>query len=178
MKLTRRKLRQLILKEFKMMGNSFDVDIGFPSEPKGRRGGGSRIHQIVGIDESSDRAEDYIALPVDMGVFMKLRSLYDTLSDDSKNGLYAFTPTYDAADEDTVYRMTDLYIQLINEFKDYTDKLPGSYFYHVVFHPNYIAKEADVDKNLRIYQSVAGYTPDEGLLQEYELIMHSCSGLL
>ena len=181
MKLTRRRLRQLILKEFKMMGDigdGFDVGTGFPGEPKRGGGAGARIHQIVGNNESSDQPADYIAIPVDMGVFTKLRSLYDTLSDDSKNGLYAFTPTYDAADEGTVYRMLDIYIQLINGFKDHTDQLPGSYFYHVVFHPNYIAKESDVDKNLQIYKSVAGYTPDEGLLQEYELIMHSCSGLL
>lgn len=177
MKLTRKKLKRLI-REFTKIGDDFRIGTGFPEEGATPGGGGNRLHQIVGTNEYSSDPKDFIAIPVDMSVVAQMRALYGVLSESSKQGLYGFTPSYDDADEDTVRRLRDLYIQLINEFSDHTDDLGYSWFYHVVFHPNYIAKEEDMEKNLDIYQRVAGYTPDIGLLQEYELIMHICSGLL
>ena len=126
---------------------AIDVGIGFPTDSYRAGGGGNRLHQIVGTNEKSDRPEDFIAIPVDMSIFSQLRSLYDSLSDASKQGLYAFTPSYDDADEDTVYQMLDLYIELINGFREV---IPRSYYYHVVYHPSYIAKESDIGKNLQI----------------------------
>ena len=50
------------------------------------------------------------------------------------------------------------------------------YEYFTIYHPPYASGE-DKMKLFNLYRSVTGYTPDEDLLNEYEIIMHSASAM-
>ena len=57
----------------------------------------------------------------------------------------------------------------------------SDYEYFTIYHPNYASHSGEDDANkskaLDLYRRVTGYTPDEALLDEYEIIMHSASAM-
>ena len=192
MEITRKQLRKLILKEFKFTGQDFDIDLTGGDLPPmadspdrgGGSGGGGRIHQLVRVnfDPGSEfNPAAYTKTPVDMtpgSPFSKMRELYNSFSNDTKNKLYQMFPggiDPESPDSETVWEFRSAYINLLNTM-DAAVPAGRDYEYFTIFHPNYASGE-DKMKLLDLYRSVTGYTPDEALLDEYEIIMHSASAM-
>jgi len=189
---SRRQLRKLILQEFKFTGKDFtdDFDLlgGGPppaavQEPSGG-GGGGKIHQLVRINfepGSEFNPAAYAKTPIDMSPgshFGRMREIYNSFSNDTKNKLYQMFPGgIDPESEDsvTVWDFRSAYINLLNTMDDAvpTDR---DYEYFTIFHPDYASGE-NKSKLIDLYRRVTGYTPDEEILNEYEIIMHSASAL-
>ena len=192
MKITRKQLRKIILKEFKFTGQNFvdDLDLlgGGPppaeaQEPSGG-GGGGKVHQLVRVnfDPGSEfNPAAYTKTPIDMSPgspFSKMRELYNSFSNNTKNSLYQMFPggiDPESPDSETVWEFRSAYINLLNTM-DAAVPAGRDYEYFTIFHPNYASGE-DKMKLLDLYRSVTGYTPDEALLDEYEIIMHSASAM-
>ena len=187
MKLTRTQLRSLI-REFLDIGRDFSIDLGTgdppPQEPPDqRRGGGSnKIHQLIRINFDPERRFDpssYVKVAIDMsptGPFTQMREIYDTFSEQTKQALYSVFPGgASKEDEDNTWKLRDAYINILNSWNE---ALPsdGNYEYFTVFHPEY-ASDNDKIKSIELYKAVTGYTPDESLLQDYELVLHSASAM-
>jgi len=186
MKITRRQIRSLI-REFLDTGRDFNIDLGAgdpPQEPPDqRRGGGSnRLHQLVRVNfepGSEFNPAAYTKTPIDMSPgspFSKMREIYNSFSNETKNALYQMFPGgASEEDEDNTWLFRDAYINLLNTMDDAVPT-GGDYEYFTIFHPEYASGE-DKIKLLDLYRSVAGYTPDESLLQDYEIVMHSASSM-
>ena len=187
MKITRIQLRRLI-REFLDTGRDFNIDLGAgdppPGEPPGRGDGGSnKLHQLVRLDASAGEYDpgNYIAIPIDTApgsAFSNMREEYDVLTDETKSALYQIMPgSIPEVDVGITMQIRDGYVSLIN---DWRDKIPqgSEYEYFTTFHPNYVNNDADEGKKMQLYQAVTGYTPEHGLLNEFELIMHAASSLL
>lgn len=195
MKITRRQLRQIILKEFKRGDFGGDGDGGLdisdigtvpPLEEPQRGGGGGagKIHQLVRVnfDPGSEfNPAAYAKTPIDMSPgspFTKMREIYNAFSNQTKNALYQMFPggiDPESEDSDNVWLLRNEYVNLLNTMDDAVP-VGGDYEYFTVFHPEYASGENKM-KLLDLYRRVAGYTPDEALLEEYEVIMHSASAM-
>ena len=190
MKLTRRQLRKLILREFKFTGQDFDIDLTggdlppIADSPERGGGGGGKVHQLVRVNfgpGSEFNPAAYTKAPIDMSPgspFSKMRELYNSFSNDTKNKLYQMFPggiDPESPDSETVWEFRSAYINLLNTM-DAAVPAGRDYEYFTIFHPNYASGE-DKMKLLDLYRSVTGYTPDEALLDEYEIIMHSASAM-
>ena len=183
MKITRVQLRSLI-REFLDIGRDFSIDLGTgdppPQEPPDqRRGGGSnKLHQLIWTGGDRFDPSTYVAVPVDMTVFNKLRGIYDSFSDETKQALYSIMPGgVSPEDEGATWELRDGYIALLNNWYDAIPQ-DSNYEYFTIFHPSYASDDpVDHGKLLQLYQSVTGYTPDESLLQDYELVLHSASAM-
>ena len=83
-------------------------------------------------------------------------------------------------DQDDTWQFRSAYINLLNTM-DEALPLGRDYEYFTVFHPSYASHGGETDagqrKALELYRAVTGYTPDEALLNEYEIIMHSASAM-
>ena len=195
MKINRKQLRRMILKEFKKMGGGdFNIDNinfpggGYPQEPQERgEGGSNNLHQLVRLDASAGEFDpsNYIAIRIDTGagsVFSNMREEYDVLTDETKSALYQIMPgNIPEVDRGVTMQILDGYVKLINDWRDkIRDKIPqdAEYEYFTAFHPNYVNSDGDEGRKMQLYQSVTGYTPTHELLNEFELIMHSASSLL
>ncbi len=205
MKITRKQLRKLILREFKFTGQSFvdDLDLlgGGPppaeDQESGGGGGSGKVHQLVRVNFEPGREFDrssYKKTPIDMkpgSPFSKMREIYNSFSIDTKSALYGMFPGgIDPESEDsvTVWEFRSAYYNLLDTMDD-AIPMDGDYEYFTIFHPNdkLAGKGQSVEishgsgdnesKALDLYRRVTGYTPDEALLKEYELIMHSASSL-
>jgi len=207
LKLTVDQIRRLLLREFKFTGQDFvdDLDLlggGPPPEEEsedGGGGGGGRIHQLVRVnfDPGSEfNPAAYTKTPIDMtpgSPFSKMREIYNSFSNNTKNVLYQMFPGgidpedgYEDAegnfifDQDMVWEFRSAYTDLLNTMNA---AVPDSmdYEYFVIYHPPYASyggeDGADESKALDLYRSVTGYTPDDALLNEYEIIMHSASAM-
>jgi len=197
MKITRKQLRKLILREFKFTGQSFvdDLDLlgGGPppaeAQEPGDGGGGGKVHQLVRVnfDPGSEfNPSAYTKTPIDMSPgapFSKMREIYNSFSNDTKNKLYQMFPggiDPESPDSETVWDFRSAYINLLNTMDD---ALPAGsdYEYFTIYHPNYASHSgedgANESKALDLYRRVTGYTPDNALLNEYEIIMHSASAM-
>ncbi len=194
-KLTRKQLRKIILKEFKFTGQDFvdDLDLlgGGPppaeAEEPGGGGGSGRIHQLVRVnfDPGSEfNPAAYTKTPIDMtpgSPFSKMREIYNSFSNDTKNKLYQMFPggiDPESPDSETVWEFRSEYINLLNTM-DSAVPMGKDYEYFVLYHPPHASYGGEDGANelkaLDLYRRVTGYTPDESLLNEYELIMHSAS---
>ena len=199
MKVTRKQIRKLILKEFKDMftGKNFNIDdldlLGDPpppEEPQERGGGGNnKIHQLVRVDFSPNsefNPASYTKTPIDMSPgtpFAKMKELYDSFSNQTKNALYQMFPggvDPESEDSDNIWLFRNAYTDLLNTMDDAVP-MDRDYEYFTVFHPSYASHGGEADegqrKALDLYRAVTGYTPDEALLNDYELIMHSASAM-
>jgi hypothetical protein len=197
MKLTKSQLRKLILREFKFTGKDFtdDLDLlggGPPPEEEsedGDGGGGGKVHQLVRVnfDPGSEfNPTAYTKAPIDMSPgspFSKMRDIYNSFSNDTKNKLYQMFPggiDPESPDSETVWEFRSAYINLLNTM-DAAVPVDRDYEYFVLYHPPYASHSgedgANESKALDLYRRVTGYTPDEALLNEYELIMHSASAV-
>ena len=202
MKITRRQLKRIILREFKATGefndsvnlNFDDLDVtdggDFPpvEEPqKGGGGGGGKIHQLVRVNFEPGKEFDpasYTKTPIDMSpgsYFSKMRDIYNSFSNQTKNALYQMYPGGASKDdEDDTWLFRNAYTNLLNGMDDAVPE-GRDYEYFTIFHPKYASHGgedgANVTKALNLYRSVTGYTPDEALLNEYEIIMHSASAM-
>ncbi len=188
MKITRRQLRQIILKEFKRgdIGGIDISDIGTTpplEEPqKSGGGGGGKIHQLVRVnfDPGSEfNPASYTKVLIDMSPnspFAKMKEIYNGFSNQTKNALYQMFPGgASEEDQDNTWLLRSEYMNLLNTMDDAVPT-GGDYEYFTVFHPEYASGENKM-KLLDLYRQVAGYTPDEALLEEYEVIMHSASAM-
>ena len=195
MRITRKQLRKII-REFKFTGQDFvdDLDLfgGDPpiDEPDERGGGGEgRIHQLVRVNfepGSEFNPASYTKTPIDMSPgspFSKMREIYNSFSNDTKNKLYQMFPGgIDPESEDsvTVYDFRNEYYNLLNTMDDAVP-VDGSYEYFTIFHPSYASHSGEDGDNelkaLDLYRRVTGYAPNEELLNQYELIMHSASAM-
>jgi hypothetical protein len=190
MKITRRQLRKLILREFKFTGQDFDLDLTGGDLPPmtdspDRGGGGSgKVHQLVRVNfepGSEFNPMAYTKVPIDMNPgspFSKMREIYNSFSNDTKNKLYQMFPggiDPESPDSETVWEFRSAYIDLLNTM-DAAVPSDRDYEYFTVFHPSYASGE-DKIKLLDLYRRVTGYTPDEEILNEYEIIMHSASAM-
>ena len=184
-----------VLREFKRADfGSADIggldisDIGTapPLEEPQRSGGGGggKIHQLVRVnfDQGSEfNPTAYTKTPVDMSPgspFAKMREIYKGFSNQTKNALYQMFPggiDPESEDSDNVWLLRNEYMNLLNTMDDAVPA-GGDYEYFAVFHPEYASGKNKV-KLLDLYRRVAGYTPDEALLEEYEIIMHSASAM-
>jgi len=202
MKITRKQLRKLILREFKFTGQSFvdDLDLlgGGPppaeAQEPGDGGGGGKVHQLVRVnfDPGSEfNPSAYTKTPIDMSPgspFDRMREIYNSFSNNTKNALYQMFPGgidpedgYEDAegnfifDQDMVWELRSAYTDLLNTMDA---ALPDGrdYEYFTIYHPPYASGE-DKMKLFNLYRSVTGYTPDEDLINEYEIIMHSASAM-
>ena len=176
MKITRKQLRKIILKEFKKekyRGNIDDV-------PRG--GSRKRLHQLICIapGKGLEAPEAFVAVPIDLSpgsIFSNMSEEYDALTEQTKRALYSITPgNVPEVDEGITMQILDGYIDLINEFSDHTQGT-SDYYYFTAFHPQYVNKPSEMSQKLRLYQAVTGYTADQNLLEKYELVMHSASSL-
>ena len=197
MKITRSTLRQIIreavIREFKRgdfgsddIGGLDISDIGTapPLEEPQRSGGGGggKIHQLVRVnfDPGSEfNPASYTKTPIDMSPgspFNKMREIYNSFSNKTKNALYQMFPGgASEEDQDDTWLLRSEYMNLLNTMDDAVP-VGGDYEYFTVFHPEYASGE-DKMKLLDLYRRVTGYTPDEALLEEYEIIMHSASAM-
>ena len=108
--------------------------------------------------------------------FSKMREIYNSFSNQTKNALYQLFPGgVSEEDRDDTWEFRSAYINLLNTMDDAVPE-GRDYEYFTIFHPEY-ASDQDKVKLLDLYRSVTGYTPDEDLLNEYELIMHSASAM-
>ena len=207
MKITRKQLRKLILREFKFTGQDFvdDLDLlgGGPppaeAQEPGGGGGSGKVHQLVRVnfDPGSEfNPAAYTKTPIDMSPgspFAKMRELYNSFSNNTKNVLYQMFPGgidpedgYEDAegnfifDQDMVWEFRSAYTDLLNTM-DAAVPAGRDYEYFVIYHPPYASYGGEDGANelkaLDLYRRVAGYTPDANLLNEYELIMHSASAM-
>lgn len=201
MKLSRRQLRKLILREFKMGSNSSDFNFddldllgGDPPPPeapqeRGGGGGSNKIHQLVRVDFSPNseyNPASYTKIPIDMGPgtpFAKMKELYDSFSNQTKNALYQMFPggvDPESEDSDNIWLFRNAYTDLLNTMDDAVP-MDRDYEYFTVFHPSYASHGGEADegqrKALDLYKAVTGYTPDEALLNDYEIIMHSAAAM-
>ena len=190
MKITRKQLRKLILREFKFTGQDFvdDLDLlgGGPppaeaQEPRGG-GGGGKVHQLVRVNfepgsEFSPRAYKKTSIDMKPGSpFAKMREIYNSFTNQTKNALYQMFPGGVSEEDSTiVWDFRNEYYNLLNTMDDAVP-MGGNYEYFTIFHPEYASGE-DKMKLLDLYRRVTGYTPDEALLDEYEIIMHSASAM-
>lgn len=168
-------------------------------EPSGG-GGGGRIHQLVRIDfepgnEFNPSSYNKVAIDVSAGsTFSKMREIYNLFSDNTKNKLYQMFPGgidpedgYVDADGDFIFdqdKIWDFRSEYYNLLNTMDDALPegSDYEYFTIFHPSYASHGrnfagANELEAIDLYRRVTGYTPDEDLLGEYEIIMHSASSL-
>lgn len=188
MKVTRRQLRKLILREFKFTGQDFDLDlngVNLPpaaDSPDRGGGGGGKVHQLVRVNfEPGNELNPtaYTKTPIDMSPgshFSKMREIYNSFSNQTKNALYQMFPGgVSEEDHDNTWLFRSKYVNLLNDMNDAVPE-GRDYEYFTVFHPSYASGE-DKIKLLDLYRRVAGYTPDEDLLNEYEVIMHSASAM-
>ena len=200
MRLTRRQLRKLILREFKFTGQDFDIDLGggdlppMADSPDRGGGGGGKVHQLVRVNfepGSEFNPAAYTKAPIDMSPgapFARMRELYNSFSNNTKNVLYQMFPGgidpedgYEDAegnfifDQDMVWEFRSAYTDLLNTM-DAAVPVDRDYEYFTIYHPPYASGE-DKMKLFNLYRSVTGYTPDEDLLNEYEIIMHSASAM-
>jgi hypothetical protein len=194
-KVTRRQLRKLILKEFKFTGQDFDIDLTggdlppVADLPDRGGGGGGKVHQLVRVNfepgsEFSPAA--YTKVPIDMSPgspFSKMREIYNSFSNQTKNALYQMFPggiDPESPDSETVWDFRNAYADLLNTMDD---AVPAGrdYEYFVLYHPPYASYSgedgANESKALDLYRRVAGYAPDANLINEYEIIMHSASAM-
>lgn len=187
-------MRKLILREFKFTGQDFDdtfiidpppVTPDTPPEPGG--GGGGRVHQLIRLNFAPGQEHNpasYSKSPIDMSPgapFTKMREIYDSFSNQTKNALYQMYPGgASEEDQDATWQFRSAYINLLNTM-DAALPVGKDYEYFTVFHPNYASHGGESDEEQRralgLYRAVTGYTPDEALLNEYELIMHSASAM-
>ena len=180
MKINRKQLRQIILKEFSK--EKYRGDIDDPSN-KAKGGGGKKmLHQLICIapGKGLEPPEAFVAVPIDISLestFANMSKVYDALSEQTKRALYSITPgSIQAEDEDNTMQILDGYIDLINEFADHTQST-SDYYYFTAFHPQYVNKPSELEKKLELYHAVTGYSADPDLLEKYELVMHSASSL-
>ena len=196
-KLSRQQLRKFILKEFKQTFSDYDFNIDdfdihgdppLPEEPQERPGGGgNKIHQLIRLNfepGSEFNPAAYSKAPIDMspaGPFGKMREIYNSFSNQTKNALYQMFPGgASEEDQDDTWKFRSAYMNLLNTMDD---ALPvgRDYEYFTVFHPSYASHGGEEDASKRraldLYRAVTGYTVDEELLNEYELIMHSASAM-
>ena len=193
MKITRAQLKKMLLKEFKFTGQDFDIDItgdDLPpaaDPPERGGGGGGKVHQLVRVnfDPGSEfNPAAYTKTPIDMSPgspFSKMREIYNSFSNDTKNKLYQMFPggiDPESPDSKTVWDFRSAYTDLLNTM-DAAVPVGRDYEYFVLYHPPYASyggeDGANESKALSLYRSVTGYTPDVNLLNEYEVIMHSAS---
>jgi hypothetical protein len=192
MKITRQQLRKIILREFKFTGQNFVDDLDLlgggppPAEVQEPRsgGGGGKVHQLVRVNfepGSEFNPAAYTKAPIDMSPgspFAKMREIYNSFSNDTKNKLYQMFPggiDPESPDSETVWEFRSAYINLLNTM-DAAVPDNRDYEYFTIFHPEYASGENKM-KLLNLYRSVTGYTPDEDLINEYEIIMHSASAM-
>ena len=195
MKITRKQLRKLLLREFKLTGQDFDIySIGGNLPPvedddDGDSGGGQKIHQLVRVNfepGSEFNPAAYTKTPIDMhpgSPFYRMREIYNSFSNDTKNKLYQMFPggiDPESPDSVTVWDFRSAYTDLLNTM-DAAVPVGRDYEYFVLYHPPYASYSgedgANESKALDLYRRVAGYTPDANLINEYELIMHSASAM-
>ena len=157
-----------------------DPPIDEPDEGGG--GGEGRIHQLVRVNfepGSEFNPASYTKTPIDMSPgspFSKMREIYNSFYNDTKNKLYQMFPGgVSEEDKDDIWLFRSEYYNLLNSM-DAAVPAGGDYEYFTVFHPSYASGE-DKLKLLDLYRRVTGYTPDEDLLNEYEVIMHSASAM-
>ena len=186
-------LPSVVLKEFKFTGQDFDDSIlsgDLPPADSDSRGGGggNRLHQLVRVnfDQGSEfNPRSYTKTVIDVSpnsTYSKMRDLYRSFSNQTKNALYQMAPgAVSHEDMDAAYEFRNEFIRLINGFDDAVP-VSSDYEYFTVFHPSYASHGGGTDEGERraldLYRSVTGYTPDEDLLAEYEIIMHSAGAML
>jgi hypothetical protein len=196
-KLIRRRIRETILREFKFTGQDFvdNLDLlgGGPppaeAEESGGGGGSGKVHQLVRVnfDPGSEfNPAAYTKTPIDMtpgSPFSKMREIYNSFSNDTKNKLYQLFPggiDPESPDSETVWDFRSAYTDLLNTM-DAAVPAGRDYEYFVIYHPPYASYGGEDGANelkaLDLYRRVTGYTPDANLLNEYELITHSASAM-
>ena len=195
MKLSRRQLRKIILREFKFTGQDFDLDLTggdlppVADSPDRGGGGGGKVHQLVRVNfepGSEFNPAAYTKTPIDMSPgspFSKMREIYNSFSNDTKNKLYQMFPggiDPESPDSETVWEFRSAYINLLNTM-DAAVPSGRDYEYFTIFHPSYASYSGEDGANelkaLDLYRRVTGYAPDQDLLNEYEIIMHSASAM-
>jgi len=180
MKINRKQLRQIILKEFSK--EKYRGDIDDPSNKAQGGGGKKMLHQLICIapGKGLEPPEAFVAVPIDISLestFSNMSKVYDALSEQTKRALYSMTPgSIEEDDEPKTMQILDGYIDLINEFADHTQST-SDYYYFTAFHPQYVNKPSELEKKLELYHAVTGYSADPDLLEKYELVMHSASSL-
>ena len=194
MKVSRKQLRKLILREFKFTGEDFTdkfisdpppVTPDTPEPPRG--GGGGQLHQLIrlGFDEGSEfDPSSYSKSPIDMSPgspFALMREIYSSFSNQTKNALYQMFPGgVSEEDQDDIWEFRSAYINLLNTM-DAALPVGRDYEYFTVFHPDYASHGGEDDASRRraldLYRAVTGYTVNEELLNEYEILMHSASAM-
>tara|TARA_R110001592_G_C12849855_1_gene721753 strand:+ start:51 stop:659 length:609 start_codon:yes stop_codon:yes gene_type:complete len=202
MKLTRKQLKRIVLKEFKINPDYkelFDTPGNGnlpPIETPGRGGGGGRqkLHQIIRIDLAPDKKSDpsaYSKVAIDLTLLSQMMDLYDSLSHETKQILYmpaSSTEFIDPKDKPQLSTLRRLFFDMYQTILDNSPQ--GPYDLFNVYHPNFEiingtfdltaeveASITQLDK-LSLYEKVAGYEVDKDLLHNYELIMHSCGSLV
>ncbi len=198
MKITKRQLRKII-KEFKFTGSDLnipdDIDLlggdlpPMADSPDRGDGGGGRIHQLIRVNFEPGREFDrssYKKTPIDMkpgSPFSKMREIYNSFSDKTKKALYQMYPggiDPESPDSETVWQFRSEYYNLLNTMDDAIPE-GGDYEYFTIFHPSYASHSGKDNANelkaLDLYRRVTGYAPNEDLLNQYELIMHSASAM-
>ena len=186
MKITRRQLRNIVLKEFKETGQNFyDIfsDTPPPEEIQDRGDGGVRIHQVVFVGNDYNDPNSWRAIPVNMSILNEMRNAFDSLSRETQRALYAYiggTITVPDNEKASFNELGRLYREMLNS-QFGTVPQPNIREYYAVFHPSFAAHGKNTpegqEKALAFYSAVAGYMPDRELLSEYEFIMHSSSAL-
>jgi len=198
MKINRKQLRRMILKEFKKMGGGdFNIDDinfpggGYPQEPQERgEGGSNKLHQLIRIDSGKDYYDpsNYIAIPIKTGVgslYSNMAEEYDVLDPNTKEELYDIMPVNlkDHPEYGILMQIKEGYRQITNGFigkleqEGITVGRFSSYEYFTVYHPSYVNDPAEVEKKFELYQKVTGYSVEQALLIDYEAVMHAASNL-
>ena len=189
MKITRKQLRNIVLREFKETGQDFyDIfsDTPPPEEVQDRGGGGGRIHQIVFVGNDYNDPNSWRAIPVNMSILNAMTKAVDSFSRETQKSLYRYMggiivgtkdrPGLLRDDEKDIFNeLGRLYREMLN---DQFDTVPRSDIreYYAVFHPSFAAHGKGTpegqEKALTFYQTIAGYTPNIELLSQYEYVMH------
>ena len=204
MKLTKNELRKLILKEFKISkdyehlfntpSNGGLPPVNIPGDGGGGGGGRQKLHQLIRINIDEDKKHlpsSYIAVPIDLTLLSQMMDIYESLNDRTKQALYKIAGTIgdtDPSDDQKLYMLRRLFIDIDQPVADRAPQ--GPYDLFAVYHPNFkimdgtfdltAAVESSIEQlgKLSLYEKVTGYEPNKDLLNNYELIMHSCGSLL
>jgi hypothetical protein len=202
MKITRKQLRKLILKEFRInpkyqhyFDSPGDGDLP-PIEMPERGGGGGRqkLHQLIRINIDNDKKYDpnsYITTPVDLTLLSQMMDIYASLSDRTKQAMYKIAgmpEDMDPNDDQNLRRLVRLFFDI---YQPILDNVPqGPYDLFSVYHPNFKIIDGTFDlmaeveasitqlDKLKLYEKVTGYEANKDLLHNYELIMYSCGSLI
>lgn len=202
MKLTRKQLKRIVLKEFKINPDYkelFDTPGNGnlpPIETPERGGGGGRqkLHQLIRVNIDNDKKHDpnsYITAPVDLTLLSQMMDIYASLSDRTKQAMYkiaGMSGDMDPNDNQNLRMLARLFFDI---YQPILDKAPqGPYDLFSVYHPNFKVINGEFDltaeveasitqlEKLSLYEKVTGYEADKDLLYNYELIMYSCGSLI